>query len=218
VTTADGNALVPVTLEYATTVKAMGQEQHLTSTRTVTPAQLGDQAVWRVVDATTVMGMTAVDTLDVDRATLLPVRREVAGRATVSLRFTADSVNGEIHVGGRTMPVAGKLSAPAFTEGAGAELAAATLPLAPGYEGTIQVFALATQQVRPMKVTVTGTETLTTDAGTFQTYVVQVTPQDGNQSGTATYHVTQDAPHLVVKTEASMPSGSGESVLTSIKR
>ena len=67
-------------------------------------------------------------------------------------------------------------------------------------------------------VEVTGTESLTTDAGTFQTYVVHITPQDGNPSGTATYHVTQDAPHLVVKTEASMPSGSGESVLTSIKR
>ena len=148
-----------------------------------------------------------------------PVRRAAAGGgATVSLRFSEDSISGEIHLGGRTLPVQTKLAGPVFSEAAGGELVLATLPLTVGYQATVQIFTLSSQQVRPMKVEVTGTESLTTDAGTFQTYVVQVTPQDGNQSGAATYHVTQDAPHLVVKTEASMASGSGESVLTSIKR
>ncbi len=222
VTTADGNVIVPVTMEYASTVTQMGQTQQLTSTRTVATADFEGRPVWRVVDAASVQGTTVADTLDLDRSTLLPVRRDVGGAATVTLRYTDVGVTGEIHAGPQTLPINAKLTSPVFSEGAGAELAMAALPLAAGYQATVQVFALLSQKVRPMKIEVTGTETLTTAAGTFETFVVQLTPQDGDVGGTATYNVTQDAPHLVVKSAAKLPlmmgGGSSESVLTAITR
>jgi dipeptidyl aminopeptidase/acylaminoacyl peptidase len=220
ITTADGNALVPVTLEYSSTVQNLGQEQQITSTRTVAAADFEGRPVWRVVDAVT--GGMVTDTLDVDRTTLLPVRRDLSGSAIVMLRYTADAVTGEIRAQGRQIPINAKFTSPVFSEGAGTEMALAALPLAPGYQATIQIFALVAQKVRPMKIEVTGTESLTSGAGTFETFVVQVTPQDGDPGGTATFHVTKDAPHLVVKSEAKLPlmmgGGSSESLLTAIRK
>jgi hypothetical protein len=84
------------------------------------------------------------------------------------------------------------------------------------------VFALLSQKIRPMRVEVTGSDTVTCAAGTFATFVVQVTPQDRDQGGTATYHVTQDAPHFVVQSSTQLPTmtggGTSKAVLTAMKR
>jgi dipeptidyl aminopeptidase/acylaminoacyl peptidase len=95
----NGDALAPMTLTYLTTVKTMGREQQFSSTRTVTTATFDDRPVWRIVDAVQVQGVTAADTLDVDRATLLPVRRDATGGATVTLRFTETKVTGTLEIG-----------------------------------------------------------------------------------------------------------------------
>jgi hypothetical protein len=161
------------------------------------------------VDAAEVSGVTAADTLEVDRATLLPVRREAAGGATVSLRFTGNRVAGRLVIGQQTMPVDVLLEGAVFSEGAGRDALLATLPLAEGYEGGMRIFALLTQKVRPMKIAVTGSETVTTGAGTFETFVVALSPLDGDESGTATLHVTRAAPHVIVRGTTSLPAMMG---------
>jgi len=59
---------------------------------------------------------------------------------------------------------------------------------------------------------------VTTPAGSFDTWVVTMTPQDGDEAGSATVHVTRDAPHVVVrgtvKLPAMMGSGTQETQLT----
>jgi len=222
VTASQGATLVPVTLSYSSTIKTMGQERQMSATRTVSAAAFAGRPVWRIVDAAQVQGTTVADTLDLDRATLRPVRRDASAGATVTLRFAADSVNGAIQVSGQKLPISAALSGPVFAEGAGTELALAGLPLASGYQATMRVFALLSQKVRSMKIEVTGADTVTCAAGTFATFVVQVTPQDGDQGGTATYHVMQDAPHFVVQSSAQLPAmtggGTSDAVLTAVKR
>jgi dipeptidyl aminopeptidase/acylaminoacyl peptidase len=204
-----GAAVGPATLEYAATLHVMGQEQKVTVTRAITAATLDGRPVWRTVDAMAMGGMTSGDTLDVDQTTLLPARRAAAGGAAINVTFTAAGAKGEIKMGGQTVPVDVKASGPYFVEGPGVALVLAGLPLAAGYETSLNVFSLLEQKIRPMKIAVTGADTTTSGAGSFATYTVQVTPLDGDEAGTATLHVTRDAPHLVVTSTTRLPAMMG---------
>ena len=73
------------------------------------------------------------------------------------------------------------------------------LALADGFDETFAVYSPQMQALRMTQVQVTGTETVTTPAGAFETFVVTTTPQDGNEAGASTYYVTQTAPHVMVK-------------------
>jgi dipeptidyl aminopeptidase/acylaminoacyl peptidase len=213
-----GDVLQPMALEYTTTVKAMGQEQTMGILRTVALAEHQGRPVWRVVDSVLAAGVAAVDTTDMDRASVRPVRREAAGRAAVTLAFTETGVSGEIRIGPQKLPISATADGPIFAEGVSLDLLVAGLPLAPDYKATARVFALLAGKVRPMAIAVTGAETVTTPAGTFETFVVQVTPQDGDESGTATLHVTTAAPHVVVRSVTKLPAmmggGTGAAELT----
>ncbi len=205
----DGAAVRAMTLEYRTTLKAMGQERTVAMTRTVSAATVDGRPVWRTVDATQMGTMSAGDTLELDRATLRPVRRAAGGGATIALAFSDAGVAGDLKVGGQTIPVDVKASGPYFAEGPGIDLVLAGLPLAAGYETTLNVFSLLAQKIRPMKIAVTGSASTTSAAGSFETYVVQVTPLDGDASGTATLHVLREAPHLVVTATSRLPAMMG---------
>jgi len=209
----DGSRLQPTTLSYTASVSMQGQEIQVTSTRAISAATFEGHAVWRVVDRSEMRGMVATDTTEVDRATLLPLRRSASGQAVVTLRHTQDAVKGAIKAGPQTIPIDVKVESPTFGDAAGLEIGLAGLPLAPGYEATIHAFNLLMQKVRPFKISVTGTEKVTCVAGTFDTYVVSLEPLDGEEGGTATLHVMQDAPHFVVKASVKLPAmmGGGQS-------
>ncbi len=209
VTGGDGTALAPMTLTYTTTVKMMGREQQYGSTRTVTAATFDERPVWRIVDGVQMQGVTAVDTLDVDRTTLVPVRRSAAGGAKVTLRFTDTKVTGTLEIGPQSIPVDLESTDAVFGDGASRDVLLAGLPLTDGYVGTMQMLELLTQKIRPFSISVTGSETVTTGAGTFETWVLAVTPLDGDESGSGTLNVTQAAPHLVVRGTVKLPAMMG---------
>jgi dienelactone hydrolase len=140
-----GEMLAPATFTYRTTVKTMGREQQVVSTRSVTAATFDGRPVWRIVDAAE-GPITAADTLEVDRATLLPVRRDAGGGATVTLRFTQHKVTGKLVIGPQTVPVDVTLDGAVFSEGAGRDVLLASLPLALGYEASLRMFALLSQK------------------------------------------------------------------------
>jgi dipeptidyl aminopeptidase/acylaminoacyl peptidase len=212
---ADGAAVHPGTFGYQSTIKTMGQERTLSSTRTVMSADYENRPVWRVVDETQLGNVTAADTVDLDRATLVPVRRHGVGAGMVTVTFSDTGVTGEMRMGPQTVPIDAHLTTPVFAEGAGMDLVIAALPLAPDYATSVRMFSVLAQKVRPMRIAVTGTDSTTTTAGTFATYVVQVTPLDGDEGGTATYHVLTAAPHVVVQAETKLPAmmGSGTAVV-----
>jgi dipeptidyl aminopeptidase/acylaminoacyl peptidase len=204
-----GEAMRPLTLSYLTTVRTMGYERKVASTRTVTAASFDGRRVWRIVDAADVGEVVAADTLDLDRATLAPVRRDAHGGALISLRYAADRVTGRLLMGPQSVPVDVKLEGAVFGEGAGRDVLLASLPLADGYQTGFRTFAVLSQKVRPMRVAVTGRETVTTGAGTFETWVVALTALDGDEGGTGTLYLTRDAPHVVVRGTVNVPAMLG---------
>jgi hypothetical protein len=90
----------------------------------------------------------------------------------------------------------------------------AALPLTEGYTATLRTFNVQQQQVRPMRVEVTGTETIEVPAGSFDTYVVELSALDGGDAGTGTYYVMQAAPHHVVRSETNLGAQMGGATAT----
>ena len=214
---ADGSVVEPGTMEYTTSLTVRGQEVSINATRTI--AAHGD-AMHIIDEAQTPMG-SAVDTFVVDAETLMPQRRSIKqGPATIALEYGASSVTGSVSSPMGNADIDKTLDAPVIGDGSAMEVYLSALPLAEGYTATVRTFNAQQQSVRPMKLEVTGTATVEVPAGSFETFVVEVTPMDGNDAGTATMHVRQAAPHMVVQAETKlgpqMGGGTATAKLTSM--
>lgn len=212
---ADGSLLAPGTMQYRTALSVQGREINVDVTRTLAEATFEGQPVWRVVDrAETPLGASS-DTVQVNRKTLRTMHRLASqGGGTVELRFSDDAVTGAINAGGQSIDVNTDLEAPVLSDGVGLETFVAGLPLEDGYEATVRTFNPQQQQAVPMTLAVTGTESVETPAGTFETFVVELTPVDGGD--TRTLHVRQEAPHTLVKKEQPLPAQMGSGTATTV--
>lgn len=211
---ADGSVIRPVTVEYVTSLSVQGRQLELTTKRTIAEASNNEQTAWRIVDDVTSSMMNASDTLLVDRTTLRPVRRHASGQGTVELSYSDDAITGQMQAMGQSMDINKSLDAPVFAGGSGLEIAIAGLPLEEGYETTLRNFNYQQQNVRRVKLSVTGSGTTEVDAGTFETLTVEITALDGNDAGTGTFHVMADAPHHVVKADVNLGAAMGGGTAT----
>ena len=216
----DGGLVEPATLHYRTTMSAAGQSINLEVHRTVEAAELDGRAVWRITEHYDMPpqfgGVTSVDTFDLDRETLKPVRRFARSVMEMSFDYAGDAVTGAISGAGQNMPVNIVLDAPVMADGAGFELAVASMALEPGFQGVVRFIDPLQQRVRTMRLTVEEGEEMTTDAGTFATYQVALTPIDGDDTGAQSMLVRRDAPHYVVRVEQQLPPAAGGGTLTSV--
>ncbi len=207
----DGSKLKPATYQYTTKVNMMGRDVTMNTTRTLSMVEVGGRKVWRLVENASGMMGNASDTLDLDAATLLPVRRSAAqGMATIQMEFKKDVVQGKILAGPQEMPINTKLSGPTLSEGAGAELAICSLPLTEGYSGTYDVLNVMQGKVKKMSVKVTGVEKVTVPAGTFEAYKVELKPVD-EESGWTKLWIRKDD-RVTVKSEAQLPPQMGGAI------
>ena len=205
----DATQLKPATMHYTAVLELGGQKINLTLNRAITQAKDGGKSFWRVTDtAQTPMG-NSTDAFDLDAKSLCPVKRTAEGMGKVALTYANDAITGELAGAGQTLKVNTPLKAPVGPDGAALEVALATLPLAEGYTTTLRYFEPMSQKVRQMKLAVTGKETATVAAGSFETLVVQIDPLDGDDSGKATFHMMQKSPHHMVKSEMKMPAAMG---------
>ncbi|UCG88248.1 MAG: S9 family peptidase, partial [Gemmatimonadota bacterium] len=177
--------------------------------RTVEAVTVDGQDTWRIVEQVNTPMGSQVDTLEANRQSLLPVRRVASGAGTVQLHYTDEAITGEMNAMGQNIPVNVSLEAPIFGGGSGVEMAIAGLPLTEGYSTTFRTFNIMTQKVRPFSLTATGTETVECAAGTFDTFVIELKPLDDDEAGTATMHVLQEAPHIVVRSTTRLPAMMG---------
>jgi hypothetical protein len=67
-------------------------------------------------------------------------------------------------------------------------------------------------KVRPMTLSVTGREKITTEAGSFDAFVVDVKPADGG-SGNLKYWITVTAPRIV-RNDSEIPESMGGGFIT----
>jgi dipeptidyl aminopeptidase/acylaminoacyl peptidase len=206
---ADGSAIEPGVQQYTTRLQAMGQELTLEVTRTIEPAAVDGHEVWRVIDVSVLPMATITDTLELDRATLVPVRRSIAGMAAIELTYTDTAIAGTMSFQGQSRPIELKLEAPVFAGGSGLEVTLAGLPLAEGYETTLRTFDPERQRVRIFSLKVTGAATAESAAGTYDALVVELQPLDGEEAGASAFHVMKGAPHWVVRREFKLPAQMG---------
>ena len=203
----DGSALAPATLRYENTV-SMGQRSvDRPTTRTLARATHDDTPVWQVVDAAQRGAQT--DTLVVDRTSLRPLQRRVGGQASIRLTFDSTSVRGSLTMRGQTRDVQQNFDRPVLASTANMEVALAALPLEPGYAARMPVYQLQQQAVATTTVRVTGTDTVETPAGSFETYVLEATSDGPGPSGTI--HLRRAAPHHLVRADLEVTTG-GRSV------
>ena len=150
----------------------------------------------------------AEDTVDLDRRTLLPLRRRVGGPVNFSLRFTPDSVIGEYEVGEFFDDVEVALSAPVFSDASGLELAIATLPLVGGYETVLRVFDATLQRVVALTLAVTAAERVRVPAGEFDVFRVALIPVNDPEAETRMLLLRRDMPHILIRGD--MQTGSAQ--------
>lgn len=205
----DGDLLEPATYQYTVAAQLAGQELTGTIARAVETATFEGRSVWRIIETTELPMGTMVDTFDLDRASLKPVRRGAGGTAAIALRYTDEKLTGEIRAPGRTIPIDVDLDEPVVAGGAGRDALIAALPLAPGYRATIRTFELTMGKVRPMLLEVTGSETVECAAGSYDAFVVTLTPLDDVEGGAATLKVMTAAPHAIVHSETKLPAAAG---------
>ena len=114
--------------------------------------------------------------------------------------------------GGQSKPIAADLGGPLFGDGGGGFDAIARLPLASDYATTFRVMDVEKQKPQIKSVKVSGTETITIAAGTFDAYKVDIVDVN-NEADKQTIWIAKDS-HKVVKISATIPSLGG-AVLTS---
>ena len=214
----DGSKVKPTTMKYRAKMNMMGRDLTITTTRTVIQTEMGGKKVWRILEESSGPMGGGADTLDIDALTLLPIRHfGKQGMATMTFTFTPTAVQGEIVAGPRKMPVNIKLTSPVVSEGAGTEIPVATLPLAQGYSATINTVDIMSAKEKKMVLKVVGTETVTTEAGAFETYKVEIAPTEDEAEGTTLWISRQDP--QTVKKSVKLPAqmGGGTAVTELVK-
>jgi dipeptidyl aminopeptidase/acylaminoacyl peptidase len=190
---------------YQGKIEAGGQTIPLTSTQTI-EEQGGNWVV------TGTMG-DAVDVTTLDKTTLIPRKRSIKhGPAAIELTFADGKATGTVAVGGEPKPVSVDLGGELFADGVGGHEAVASLPLAEGFATTFRNFDVRQQKVQLKQAKVTGAESVTVPAGTFQAWKVEIASADG-EPGSTTLWIAKDS-RRVVKITATLPQMGG-AVLTS---
>lgn len=203
--------LKPTTEHYGITIALNGQTLQM-ATETVITEEGGDIVI--VDTATTPMGK-AVDTVRLDKTTLVLKKRTVAqGPVAMSFEVTGSRARGEVKVSESPRVIDFDLGGPLFADGAGAYHVLATLPLAEGYTTSFRNFDAMGQKTRVLQLKVSGTESVTVPAGTFEAMKVELT-NTVDAARSTIYVSTSD--RRVVKIESVAPQMNGAILTAELK-
>ncbi len=168
--------LKPWSGKYQVTV-AMGPQQMKMSLATTIQEQNG---AWSVVDVVeTPMGVMN-DAVVIEKGTLIARSRKMQqGPVKVEVAYKDGKATGMMNMGGGEKPIDAETGGPLFAEGPGGPQAIGRLPLADGYTATFRNFDTQKMKAKLMQLKVAGSESVTTPAGKFEAFKVEVTSADG---------------------------------------
>jgi hypothetical protein len=137
------------------------------------------------------------------------MERHMSGPLTMTVTYSDTAASGEMTMRGQTVNIDKSFDQATLAGGSNVRLALASMPLEEGFSTSINVFNEQQQKVQTLSFEVTGTGSVETEAGTFDTYTVSLS-SSGSNGVSGTMHVTQSAPHHVVKStlEQSSPMGT----------
>jgi hypothetical protein len=214
----DGTKLKPTTLSYDATVKMGGRSRDLSSTLTFAKTTTGGTETWTLVNKIKTPRGTSTDSLIADRSSLLPVSRHRSRGTAMDLTYTGPSATGEaeagstmvsgtVKSGGQSKRVSTSVKGPTLAGGLHDVIALGARPLEPGFRAVLQVFSPQAQATKRAEFAVTGTKTVETAAGSFDTYIVDLNVGEGYVTGTV--HLRKEAPHYYVKWKTEVKAGRG---------
>ena len=131
---------------------------------------------------------------------------------TMELKVEPHQVTGTTVMNGQSTPLAVESGGALFADGAGAFDVIASLPLADGYSLSFRNFDVMKQKPQIKQLKVTGSESVTVPAGTFDAYKVEILDA-ANDADKQTVWIDKGS-RKVLKITAVLPNLNG-AVLTS---
>jgi dipeptidyl aminopeptidase/acylaminoacyl peptidase len=168
--------LKPGTYKYTTRLNMNNQEFKFASTTTIKD----EDGAWTAIEVDETPMGTASDKSVLEKGTLAVRKRSLSqGAAVIEIDFTDDKATGVMSQAGQVRNISAPLEGPLFADAAGSMQAIASLPLAAGYTLVYRNFDLQRQTGKLMRLAVTGTETVTVPAGTFDCFTVEIKSAEG---------------------------------------
>lgn len=205
--------LAPVSLKYATTISFEKDKLDIEMTANVSE----HNGMWKVSSFSTGAIGEVQDECHIDKKSFESRYRMMKqGASILELNYDGKMAKGRTVNGENETEVSAELEGPSFCSGPAMPFTVASLDLAKGYEDTFRIFNPGNKETSYMVVSVVGEESLTVDAGTFETFKVEIS--NANQSpGTITLWVDKASP-MVVRTLQSMPQMGGAEMETVLKQ
>jgi dipeptidyl aminopeptidase/acylaminoacyl peptidase len=196
--------LQPGTHKFKATLSMGGQQVALSISTTIKE----EGGAWIATSTLESPMGQAVDTTTLEKGSLI-VRKHsiVQGPVTVTLDFSGNKATGNLSMNGQDKPISVDLGGPLFADAAGSDEAIGCLPLAEGYTATFRNFDVQKQKEKLLQLKVTGVESVTVAAGTFNAYKVEITSADGG-SDKQTLWIAKDS-RQPVKTSSVLASMGG---------
>jgi dienelactone hydrolase len=168
-------ALKPGTYKYQAKIQLGAQNIALDSKTEIKEEDNG----WTVTDTTSTPMGEVLDVAVLDKETLTLRKRTLKqGPANIEIEVRDNKAVGKMNMGGQERPISVDLGGPLFADGATAHSIAA-LPLKEGYTTTFRNFDLQRQKTKLLKLEVSGSESVTVPAGTFDAFKVEIASADG---------------------------------------
>lgn len=196
------------TSKYKAKLEMGGQQIPLTVSTTIAE----DGGAWTVTDVVDTPSGPVTEISTLEKGTLIARKLNLKqGPVAMDLAFGGDKATGNMSMNGQDRPVSVDLGGPLFAEAAGSKQSISCLPLAEGYSTTYRNFDAQKQKVELMQLKVSGIETVTVPAGTFESYKVEISSADGG-TDKETIWVARDS-HKAVK-ESAVLGSMGGAILT----
>jgi len=198
------------TFNYKATIAVQGQTIPLTTTTEIKE----DGANWIATETgeSPAFGKI-IDVATIEKGSLILKHRSLKqAEVVIELDFKDNKATGTMTQGGQSKPISVDVGGIVFADGGGAFDVVARLPLAANYTTTFRNFDVEKQKMQIKQLKVTGMESVTVPAGTFDAYKVEVVSAD-DEADKQIVWIAKDS-HKVVKITATIPSMGG-AVLTS---
>ena len=195
---------------YKVSIDLAGQKMDMDMTTTIEDAG----SSWKISDNLTSPMGNMIDVTMVDKKSLQPITRDVQqGPLVMKIEYSKEEITGSISAEGQVENVKEEIHGAMFAEGAGSKNILACLPLKEGYSTSFRNFDMKSKEVKVMKLKVLTKESITVDAGTFDTFKLELKPANGDP-GSTTIWVSADNKRKAVKTSSIVPSLNG-AIMTS---
>ena len=204
--------LTPGTHKYKAKIAVGGQEVSIDSSTTIAE----ENGAWSAKTTMTTPNGPVLISSTLEKGTLIVRNVNVTqpGGGGVDVQFNDNKATGKMNLNGEDRPVNVDLGGPLFADAAGSDEAIACLPLAEGYTTTYRNFDIRRQKEKLLQLKVTGAESVTVPAGTFDTLKVEITSADGGPDH-QTLWITKDS-RKTVKASAVLADMGGAIMTTEL--